>query len=390
MSCVLVLIATVGCGKKGPPQAPLIIVPAPVSDVSSSRLGNRAIVRFTLPEKNTDNSTPADLSRVDMYALSVENAAAAPDAAVVLREGTRIGSVEIGKPAAGAEPEQPVGPRTLSETLTAESLTFWKPREPRAGAQGSSGSSGSGSSGSSGSSGLASAGEPKTGETKPIPVRLYALVPVSSKGRRGPAMLATVPIVPPPPPLEPPVITYSEKAVSLVWVGVEGLSGYNVYRVGPAITDSASAPGSPLNDSPLKAPAFEDPHVEYGKERCYSVTSVELVVQRRIESVLSEPACVTPVDTFPPAPPTGLAAVAGPGTMSLIWDAVNTADLAGYVVLRGAAGGDTLQALTPEPIKETTFQDVNVTPGTRYVYAVVAVDTAKNKSAEARVEETAR
>lgn len=203
-------------------------------------------------------------------------------------------------------------------------------------------------------------------------------------------MLATVPIVPPPPPLEPPVITYSEKAVSLVWVGVEELSGYNVYRVGPAITDSASAPGSPLNDSPLKDPAFEDPHVEYGKERCYSVTSVELVVQRRIESVLSEPACVTPVDTFPPAPPTGLAAVAGPGTMSLIWDAVNAADLAGYVVLRGAAGGDTLQALTPEPIKETTFQDANVTPGTRYVYAVVAVDTAKNKSAEARVEETAR
>jgi hypothetical protein len=77
--------------------------------------------------------------------------------------------------------------------------------------------------------------------------------------------------------------------------------------------------------------------------------------------------------------------------ISLIWNANTEADLAGYVVLRGEAPGDTLQPLTPSPIKETTFRDTTVKPGMRYVYAIVAVDTAGNRSGESlRVEDTAK
>ena len=103
--------------------------------------------------------------------------------------------------------------------------------------------------------------------------------------------------------------------------------------------------------------------------------------------------CVTPKDTFPPAAPKSLAAVAGPGAISLIWDANEEADLAGYVVLRGEAPGAELRAITSEPIRETTYRDTTVQPGVRYVYAVVAVDraTPQNVSAQSnRVEETAR
>ena len=46
-----------------------------------------------------------------------------------------------------------------------------------------------------------------------------------------------------------------------------------------------------------------------------------------------------------------------PGSINLIWDANTEADLGGYLVLRGEAPGDTLQPLTPEPIKETRYQD---------------------------------
>jgi hypothetical protein len=185
------------------------------------------------------------------------------------------------------------------------------------------------------------------------------------------------------------VATYTEKTISLAWVAVDGVAGYNVYAAASPGSPAPAAP--PLNESPLKEPKFEDHRLEFGKARCYTVTAVEIVQERRIESVMSDPACVTPVDSFAPPAPTGVAAVAGPGAMSLIWDPVSTPDLAGYVVLRGEAPGDTLQALTPEPIKETTFRDANVTAGTRYVYAVVAVDTAKNMSVQsARVEETAR
>jgi len=112
-----------------------------------------------------------------------------------------------------------------------------------------------------------------------------------------------------------------------------------------------------------------------------------------IESAPSEPICVTPKDTFPPAAPKGLAAVSGSGAINLIWDANTDADLGGYLVLRAEAPGDTLQPLTPQPIRETRYRDTTVTAGVRYVYAVIAVDRAAppNRSAPSnKVEETAR
>ena len=82
-----------------------------------------------------------------------------------------------------------------------------------------------------------------------------------------------------------------------------------------------------------------------------------------------------------------------PGVMNLSWQTNTESDVAGYVVLRGEAPGDTLQALTREPITATRFEDKTVRPGVRYVYAVVAIDraTPPNTSAQSnRIEETAR
>lgn len=164
----------------------------------------------------------------------------------------------------------------------------------------------------------------------------------------------------------------------------------NVYEVSPG-AQAPAAGAAPLNATPLSVSSYADARMEFGKPRCYAVTSVRAVQTYTVESAPSSPACVTPVDTFPPAAPKGLAAVAGPGSISLIWDANTEPDLAGYLVLRGDAPGGTLQPLTPEPIHETTFKDATARPGATYVYAIVAVDTAKNMSAQsAHVEETAR
>jgi hypothetical protein len=79
--------------------------------------------------------------------------------------------------------------------------------------------------------------------------------------------------------------------------------------------------------------------------------------------------------------------------VNLIWEANKESDLAGYLILRGEAPGDTLQAITTTAIRETTYRDGSVQPGVRYVYAVVAIDraTPPNTSPQsARVEETAR
>ena len=102
---------------------------------------------------------------------------------------------------------------------------------------------------------------------------------------------------------------------------------------------------------------------------------------------------MTPRDTFPPPAPAALDAVGGLGVVSLIWDRVEQPDVVGYLVFRGPATGDADTLLTPEPIVASSFEDRTVTPGVRYAYVVVAVDSATppNRSAPSnRAEGAAR
>ncbi len=181
---------------------------------------------------------------------------------------------------------------------------------------------------------------------------------------------------------------------------------YHVYDVTPkpdlpAVPDASAAPVLP-NPYDIKMPAAITPApvadaefvvkgVAFGVERCFEVRAVDKVYGAVIIGPPSPRTCITPQDEFPPAAPRSVAAIAAPGVINLIWEANTEADLAGYIVLRGDAPGDTLQAVTSEPITTNTFRDDTVKPGARYVYAVVAVDRSKNHSPpSSRVEETAR
>jgi hypothetical protein len=162
---------------------------------------------------------------------------------------------------------------------------------------------------------------------------------------------------------------------------------FNVYSGG---TDEQATPPVPMNPAPLAQPSYERAGAPTGKEQCFIVRTV---FAGMLESDPTPPVCVVPRDVFPPKAPHGLSAVAGTGTINLIWDANTENDLAGYLVLRGEAPGDTLQPLTAAPIEETTYRDATVKPGVRYVYAIVAVDraTPPNRSPLSnKVEETAR
>jgi predicted small lipoprotein YifL len=176
--------------------------------------------------------------------------------------------------------------------------------------------------------------------------------------------------------------------------------GYSIYEVAPPDQPAAAPlqPGAvpPLPRRATLAPvatmSWRDEKLAFGTVRCYVVRTV-VTIGTAVESEPSPVACLSPTDTFPPKAPTSLAAVASQGAISLIWDANTEADLAGYIVLRGSASGATMRPLTSDPIKETTYRDTTVRAGSRYVYAVVAVDTATppNVSSQSnRVEETAR
>jgi hypothetical protein len=397
------------CGQKGPPLAPLHLVPVAPANVSAKRVGGEVDIRFEVPSKNANGPGAVALDRIEVYAATVAPGAARPANRYLLTARYRVGTVSIKPPPVEGEEPPPdaeadkrpsAGDRTaFVETLTEDKLqpVFTTPEVKPASAAGDAVTRAAAVAGVAiGAAVTGAAGEAAAARMAPLApekapptyaVRVYAIRGLTKGGRPGPASTRLeLPLVTPPPVPPAPAASATETAIVLTWLPpvAEGSVAFNVYKAGAA---------DPINTAPVSEAKYERSGIEFGTEECFVVRSVQKVAGIDLESDLSPPACITPRDTFPPAVPKGLTAVAGTGTMNLSWDANNEADLAGYLVLRGEAPGDTLQPLTAAAITGTSYEDKTVTPGVRYVYAIVAVDKASppNRSGQStRVEETAR
>ena len=401
---------TGACGQKGPPLAPLQLVPAPVSELSVRRVSDRVRLQMVLPSRNQNGPGPIDLDRVDIYALTVAAGSGEPSPRELLSKERLVGSIAVrpvleeGETAAPDDKRPEPGTAvTFDEELTAEKLTpvvvttpapaAATPAAPVA-AAGEVPAPGAPPAAASPAAALpaaapspTSAAPPATATPKPTAYtrRIYVARGMTRGGRPGAVSTPGVlPLVPLPAPPQDVGAKVTETAVVLGWTAEKSASAYNIYRAGDLL--------QPVNAAPLKEPAFEHVGATLGKEHCYHIRAVTVVEAVSLEGEPSPALCVTPRDQFPPAAPKGLAAVPTPGQVNLIWDANGEKDLAGYVVLR-AEGDGPLVPITAAPIKETAYRDATVKPGVRYVYAIVAVDTATppNTSAQsAPVEETAR
>ncbi|MGE4068686.1 MAG: hypothetical protein AB7H88_18065 [Vicinamibacterales bacterium] len=450
---LLACAAAAACGKKGPPLPPLQRVPAQVTQFEAQRFGDVDYVWLTAPSANIDGRTPADIDRVEVYAFTADRLPEAAEYSRedFRRFATLVATTPVRVPqppppevpeGAPAPPPVPVPPGVdqgaqflFTETLTPDIRQAvplppfdGRPDEEKADED--------------------DAGPDSRRLSLPVtmPVdtgrdavrRFYFAVPVSTRGRYGPvSALASMPVGPTSRPPDAPEVTWDETTLTIAWdasldqrtLQIDPANGdllparpvvpqpdstrYNVYEVTPdgepveppAPADAppapAPAPGAPLGPPPevprplnpqaLSALTLTLDDVGFGRERCFFVRPFDVVAGYAIDGEASPTTCVTPTDTYAPAAPQAVAAVASSGAISLIWDANTEADLAGYLVLRGLAPGDTLRAVTPDPITETTFRDDTVEAGMRYTYVVVAVDRAGNVSAQsARVEETAR
>lgn len=375
----VLLVLSAGCGRKSLPLAPLRPAPAAVTNVSARRLGDHIEIHFTLPTANQDRTTPVALQRVDVYARSTPEGSPVPTSQQVIERANLVGSVSVRPPvdddAPPPDPDAPKDDRPAAGEATlfvddipaGEPLPLPQPKHkpppaplpppivlnPLA---------------------------PKLPPPPPPkpPTRYLMLVGVSPKNRQGPAAVIGVPLTPPgdgPTDLQ---ITYDETTVTLTWEPAADDQKFNVYD---ADSTGRELSAVPLTKTPLSDPIFTMP-VEFEKERCLSVRGVETKGNVSIETdpVL---ACKTPHDTFPPPSPAGLAAIPETGFITITWDSVKAADLAGYIVLRSDGTSDRLQPLTSDPIAQTSYKDATVRAGVTYVYAVVAVDrsTPPNRSA---------
>jgi fibronectin type 3 domain-containing protein len=98
-----------------------------------------------------------------------------------------------------------------------------------------------------------------------------------------------------------------------------------------------------------------------------------------VESSSAPEACVENKDVFPPAPPTGVAALAHEDGVEVSWSPSLEADLASYRVYRAAAGSRPVR-LAEVAAPETSYRDATAPPGAALAYTVTAVDRDGNES----------
>lgn len=154
------------------------------------------------------------------------------------------------------------------------------------------------------------------------------------------------------------------------------------------LIDSTAAPGRAID----KTIRFGETY-EYRAQRVARVTVDGQTVE--LAGALSDPVRVAAVDTFPPAAPTGLAAVATaaaantPVSIDLSWLPIAETDVAGYAVYRREGDGAWQRVSASQPVIGPAFHDADVQPGHTYRYAVTALDRLDHESARSpEAEET--
>lgn len=339
----LVLIAA-GCGRKGNPLPPLPFAPARVGEPQILRAPDRIELRFEIPPKNADGTTPSVLDRVEIYAAATPPGTPAPPIAKIAEAANLRGTVAIrherrsSSPPAGAPDNRPA-PGDMASFIDRKDVDRHGPDAP---------------------------------------VLHYVLVGIVGRSRQGPALgPIEVPLASEPAAPTGLALKYDSEKLTLTWqAGGSGVR-YRVYEATPAgiVMDRAVS-------ELLDGATFAEP-VAFGVPRCLSVRALQQAGVVTSESAAAAPQCATPVDTFPPPVPAGLVVFPGEGAVELTWDAVAAGDLAGYIVLRGEGSGEKLLRLPTmtKPIPDLHYTDRDVTRGTTYWYAVVAEDTRGNVSA---------
>jgi fibronectin type 3 domain-containing protein len=174
-------------------------------------------------------------------------------------------------------------------------------------------------------------------------------------------------------PLATPVVTAepAPRGVRLTFNGDAprpGL-GWRIFR-------RAGAQKAAVELAQSQAAEYIDATAEFGKPYEYSA---QAFLASGAESEISKPVMITPEDTFPPATPSGLTAVATARSIEVSWDPATEPDLKGYYLYRWLDGQRPLRI--GDLLDTPAYSDHDIKSGTQYMYAVSAVDQRGNESA---------
>jgi len=129
-----------------------------------------------------------------------------------------------------------------------------------------------------------------------------------------------------------------------------------------------------------------DPDAAFDQRYSYRISRVATVTVAGksidLEGPASHEIVVNTKDVFPPAVPSGLAAVAAPdeGAIDLSWAPNTEPDLAGYAVYRSEAGGEAHRISPGTPLDAPAYRDSTAQPGHDFAYSITAIDLDGNQS----------
>jgi hypothetical protein len=344
-----------GCGTPAAPQPPSLKLPVPVTDLAASRTGNQVMLHWTMPMRNTDKLLLK--GNVPGYVCRSASGAA----------GSNCIAVGV------ALPFTPGAVGSFTDTLPAE-LAAGAPRplsysvELR---------NGNGRSAGPSNGAVVLAGE------APAPVaNLSAEVRKTGVVLRWTPLLAAA--------QESSAIRLHRKLLNPPTAkakqGQQGLLAPALEPVEENLLVDSCAPEAGKGGCRAL-----DSSIRFGQVYEYLAQRVARVAVEgktlELAGELSAPVRVEALDVFPPAVPTGLAAVATTGengagnAIDLSWQPVTDADLAGYAVYRREGDGGWQRISPAGPLVPPAYHDTQVQPGHSYRYAVSSIDQGGHESA---------
>ena len=321
----------------GPPVPPTTKIPAVPTDLTAGQVGERVVLRWTLPRLYTDGTRIEGWPRLEVHRAFLADATALPE---VFAGHARI---------AYTIPEQVVdtflhdGVMVFPDVLGAAVL------------------------------------KQQAGQ-----VAMYGVKAVNAKGQdAGFSNLVAVRVYPVPPPIARIEARVRADAIELRWTPpsrttsgtpLEAIAGYEIDR-----SDSGQESSFVLHGTTGVA-RYEDTQFAFGRRYFYRVRTLAQFGADTVESENSAVVEVTARDVFPPPVPANLIAVAGAARVDLTWDASPADDLAGYLFYRSRQSGAGYERLTPQALRAQSFSDTGLEAGVQYYYVVTAVDREGNES----------
>jgi hypothetical protein len=338
------LLLLVACGKVGPPVAPQLREPLPVSELNAVAGDGLIELSWTNPTRRVDGTVIRDLAVAHVF--RVDDAGTGEPKSALRSRGRIAGYEEIASvPMAAPAPATVDGSRVALPDR--QGLTY---------------------------------GRRYT----------YVVLVEDKEGRVSPpsTRLSVTYIAPPGPPQDVEA-TPGEGEVRLRWDRpaqlvdgnpVTGTLSYEVLR-------AAGAEGTPepITPSPVSGTTFVDRGLVNDQTYTYAVRALRADEGGSARGAPSARITATPVDVTPPAPPRDLVAIAAAGDVRLSWTASPDPDVARYVVYRADPRG-TFTRVGSIAAPATTLVDRGVAPAS-YRYVVTAQDGSSRANESAHSNE---